>query len=181
MKLIGMVIFMKLLVITVLLVSFFISCNKEVDISNLTVVKNELVYEKGKSTPFSGTAILKKDDKTMTVWNYKNGKADGICKNYYENGNLKFWGEFKNGFPNGVVKEYNRDGTLILQESYIKGTLNGEKKEFYENGALKNLETYQNDFLNGPRIVYDQSGNIKIREIYNNDEIVTSEIWPEKK
>lgn len=167
---------MKLLTIITLLL-FLISCSREVEIINLTTGKDNIVYEKGKTKPFSGVAILKKNKKTLTIWNYKNGKADGICKNYYENGNLKFFGEFKNGLPNGVLKEYNTNGTLVLEENYLNGVLNGEKKDFYENGTLKSLETYKDDYLHGPRITYDIEGNIKLQESYHFDEVSNSQFW----
>lgn len=169
---------MKLIFIIILILSLFISCNKQIDISNLIVGKNELVYEKGTHIPFSGVAILKNNNMIITLWNYKNGKSDGICKNFYDNGNLKFYGEFKNGLPNGILKEYNSNGTLILEERYKNGLLNGEKKEFYDNGNLKNIETYSNDFLNGPRITYDINGTPKIKESYKLDELVETIIWP---
>ncbi|MDX8336584.1 toxin-antitoxin system YwqK family antitoxin [Candidatus Cetobacterium colombiensis] len=170
---------MKIINILILLMITFSGCSKEIDISNLAVGNNGLVYEKGESSPFSGTAILKKNDKFLTLWNYKNGKANGVCKNYYENGNLKFLGEFKNGLPNGTLKEYNNDGILILEENYSNGILNGEKKEFYGNGTLKSLETYKDDFLDGPRITYNNEGKPKIKEIYKFDEVLETIIWPE--
>lgn len=169
---------MKIISILILIIITFTRCGKEIDISNLGVGNNGLVYEKGENSPFSGSAILKKDGKLFTIWNYKNGKASGVCKNYYENGNLKFSGEFKNGLPNGVLKEYNNDGVLILEENYSNGILNGEKKEFYENGTLKSLETYKDDFLDGPRITYTNEGKVKIKEIYKLDEVVETIVWP---
>ena len=95
---------MKIISLFILLVLIFTGCTKEVDISNLIVGTNELVYEKGEHSPFSGTAILKKNNNVLTLWNYKNGKANGICKNYYENGSLKFLGEFKDGLLNGFKR-----------------------------------------------------------------------------
>ena len=171
---------MKFILISILILTL-ISCKKEADISNLKMGKNNLVYESNQTTPFTGVALLKKNNKILTIWNYKNRKADGICKNYYENGNLKFYGEFKNGLPNGSLKEYNNSGILVIEENYLNGVLNGEKKEYYENGVLKNLETYKDNFLHGSRITYDSDSNIKIKELYIFDEVVNSNLWPNEK
>lgn len=168
---------MKLMLIVILTLCFFTNCNKQENISNLIIGKNEKVYKKGETSPFSGTASLEKNNKIITIWSYKDGKSDGVCKNYYDNGILKFYGEFKNGLPNGILKEYNPNGTLILEENYLNGVLNGEKKEFYENGVLKSLETYKDDYLHGTRITYDIDGIIKIKETYNFDELLESKLW----
>lgn len=157
--------------------------SKEIAVDNIVFNNTDgLFYEKDSKEPFSGLAI-KKDGKgnSLIIWEYKNGKNHGIGKNFYENGNIKFYGEFKNGVPHGIIKEYDVNGTIFLEENFKNGILNGEKKEFYEDGNIKNLETYKDGFLNGVRISYDENGNIKVKEIYNYDEVIESEIWPEKK
>lgn len=134
-----------------------------------------LFYKINENKPFSGTAFKIIDDNIkITIWNYKDGKNDGVCKNFYENGNIKFYGEFKEGVPNGVIREYNKEGVLVLEENFKNGVLNGEKKEFYENGNIKTLETYKNDFLHGNRATYYESGKEKVIEKYENDELVES-------
>lgn len=100
--------FFKNLLITLFSFLLIISCDKTVDSSDLIYNQsNGLFHEKNSTKPFTGVA-LKEDEKTGNVvieWNYKNGQNHGICKNFYEDGTLKFYGEFKNGIPNGVIKE----------------------------------------------------------------------------
>ena len=59
--------------------------------------------------------IIEKED----LKEEKNGKV----KEYYDNGNLRFEGEYLNGMRNGKGKEYNIYGQLIFEGEY----LNGEK------------------------------------------------------
>ena len=73
---------------------------------------------------------------------YLNGKRNGKGEEYYENGNLKFTGEYLNGkIING--KKLNIDGyiTCIIE--------NGKGKEFYKN---KNLR-FEGEYLH-PRKYY---------------------------
>lgn len=157
--------------------------SKDVEVDNIVFNNtNGLFYENGYTEPFSGTAIKKdKKNNILILWEYKNGKNHGIGKNFYENGNLKFYGEFQNGVPHGVIKDFDINGNVILEENFKHGILDGEKREFYKNGNIKNLETYKEGFLHGLRISYESDGNIKIKEIYNYDAIVMSEFWPNNK
>ena len=68
-------------------------------------------------------------------------------KEYYQNGNLMFEGEYKNNLrwngilyePNnnniyqlkngkGFIKEFNYDGNIIFEGEYLNGKRNGKKK-----------------------------------------------------
>ncbi|MBC2853648.1 toxin-antitoxin system YwqK family antitoxin [Cetobacterium sp. 2G large] len=160
-----------------------ISCNKTIESSDLVYNQTDgLFYEKDSTKPFTGT-LIKRDEKTnkiITEWNYENGKNNGICKNFYEDGTKKFYGEFKNGIPNGVIKEYNNNGRLHIEENFKNGVLDGEKKEFYENGQLKTVENYKDDFLHGKRETYTEDGVLKIIENYYFDELTSSNFFPNK-
>ena len=74
-------------------------------------------------------------------------KRDGIGKEYYENGNLKFEGEYLNENRNGKGKEYNEDGKLIFEGEYLKGLRKGKGKEYYDNGKI----LYEGEYLNDER------------------------------
>lgn len=50
------------------------------------------------------------------VWKaqpYKNGKLEGTCYRYYENGKLQAEYEYKDGLPAIGLKEYSEDGTSV--------------------------------------------------------------------
>ena len=46
---------------------------------------------------------------------------NGKGKEYNNDGNLIFEGEYLNGERNGKGKEYNNDGELIYEGEYLKG------------------------------------------------------------
>ena len=49
----------------------------------------------------------------------KNG--NGKFKEYYDNDNLHYEGEYINGKINGHGKEYNEEGILIFEGEYLNG------------------------------------------------------------
>ena len=61
-------------------------------------------------------------------------KKHGIWKEFYENGKVKWEGDFKHGILNGIVREYNNKGGLKTMKMFIDGALNEHAKEikFFE-------------------------------------------------
>ena len=70
---------------------------------------------------------------------------NGKVKEYNDDGNLIFEGEYLNGKRNGKGKQYNDDGNLIFEGKYLNGKRNGNVKEYYNNGKLKFEGEYIND------------------------------------
>ena len=85
------------------------------------------------------------------IWE-RNGKG----KEYYDNGKLKYEGEYLNGKRwngkgynmkgevdfkidegNGKGKEYKNNGKLIFEGEYLNGQKNGKVKEYYDISKLR--------------------------------------------
>ena len=95
---------------------------------------------------------------------FLNGEKNGKVKEYYDNGKLKFEGDYLNGKiwngkgfnidgktdfeikeGNGKIKEYYDNNNDILK--YEGEYLNGKGKEYYNNGKL----LFEVEYLNGRR------------------------------
>jgi len=48
---------------------------------------------------------------------FKNGKRDGVYKEWYKSGRKKLLRHYKNG----IRKEWDKDGTLAYEGNYIDG------------------------------------------------------------
>ncbi len=61
-------------------------------------------------------------------------KKQGIWKEFYENGKVKWEGDFKHGVLDGIVREYNKKGGLKTMNMFVDGALNEDAKEveFFE-------------------------------------------------
>ena len=101
---------------------------------------------------------MEKEKKKIFQLNVEKGKE------YYDNGKLKFEGEYLNGkrwngkYYNikgnvcckiingtGKVKEYNEKGNIIFEGEYSNGEINGKCKEYFNNGKL----IFEGEYLNG--------------------------------
>ena len=98
---------------------------------------------------------------------YINGELNGKCKEYFENGNLLFEGEYKNGKKwngkgydlngnivyelnngKGYIKQYNYRGNRLSFEGYF---LNGEKNGFCKEYSGLRL-TFEGEYKDGKKM-----------------------------
>ena len=101
----------------------------------------------------------------------KNFKRNGEGKEYYENGQTKFVGEFLNDEYNGEGVFYYPNGDCYIGQ-FINGNKNGNGYEYYSNG-----EVYSGQFKNGLKNGYGciMKNNIKIREgLFINDKLINN-------
>ena len=114
-------------------------------------------------------------------------------KEYNEDGELVFEGEYLNGERNGEGKEYYKSNKLKFEGNYLNGKINGKGKEYYfhdstlffdgeylygykKSGKLfieEHLE-YEGDFLFDKKWHgkgYDREGNIIYELIYGNGKV----------
>ena len=115
----------------------------------------------------------------------KNG--NGKRKEYYENGKLKFEGEYIDGIRDGKGKEYYIDGELEFEGEYLNGKKwngkgynkndnrefeikdgKGEIKEYDYNGKLIFEGEYKNGVRHGKGKEYDNNEIIKFFGEYFN-------------
>jgi antitoxin component YwqK of YwqJK toxin-antitoxin module len=118
-----------------------------------------------------GYYIIKKNGVKIKEFKLINQKAIGVCKDYYDNGNLKLISEFayfQHIFCyNGIWKEYDESGKLktegsyrfadsieciscyepyhnnIKTKAYSHSERSGEWKEYHENGQVKAIGCYK--------------------------------------
>ena len=77
-----------------------------------------------------------------------NGKRNGKGKEYYDNGHLKFEGEYLNGEKHGIVKEYYNYGHLKFEGEYLNGKRNGKGKNYDYNYDLE----FEGEYLKGQKL-----------------------------
>ena len=98
---------MKNKLAAVFLTIFLFGCGgpKEVDISKKQE-KNGIVYVENEKKPFTGKIISK-----------------------YENGQMKMDSQYKEGKLEGIVREYYKDGQIQNEWNYKDNHLDGEQKK----------------------------------------------------
>jgi antitoxin component YwqK of YwqJK toxin-antitoxin module len=110
------------------------------------------------------------DGKVQQTFIYRNGKKEGLSKEYDEEGNLI------------TLLEYNKD-YLVSRERINRtdknGLKQGEWKEFYANGGIKSEKTYKDDMMHGYYKEYDNRGKLVVTMLYENGAIVKSRVEDE--
>ena len=89
------------------------------------------------------------------MFELKNGRGKG--KEYDENGEIKFIGEYLNGERNGYGIEYNFHNELIYKGEFLNGKRNGKGKEYSYLGRL----LFDGEYLNGEKL------NVKEKKYYD--------------
>jgi hypothetical protein len=66
---------------------------------------------------------IKNSFKITIEENYNNGELNGVCKEWFENGQLNYEQNYSNGKKIGVCKIYKSNGTIDRIETWEDGRL----------------------------------------------------------
>lgn len=74
----------------------------------------------------------------------ENSRKDKVVKEYYPNGKVRkeYYINSKNQ-KNGLYREYYENGRVKYFYFYVSNLLNGEQREYYDNGNLRALAYYK--------------------------------------
>jgi antitoxin component YwqK of YwqJK toxin-antitoxin module len=82
--------------------------------------------------------------------NYVNGKMNGRCIWYFEDGSERKIEEYKMGVLDGKVTRYSRPGIKDKEIQYKNGLMDGKYVSFFENGNVQTELNYKAGKENGP-------------------------------
>ena len=98
------------------------------------------------------------------------GMKQGTWKELYENDSPKSEGFYKDGKRDGIFKEYDSNGRVVKKEEYrndiLIQTVQVEqekydvKRSFYPDGSVKSIGTYKKGLPEGVFREYDAKGNL---------------------
>lgn len=98
---------------------------------------------------------------------------------YYENGKVKFTAIYRDGVAEGIHREFDEDGNVKNAKIYIEGVLTAEGvldttgrqqgvwQEYYPSGQIKSKGEYINGVKIGEWIFYHANGKIEQRGKYD--------------
>jgi len=89
----------------------------------------------------------------------KSDEQHGPMKCFYENGKLKYEGNFNNGKEHGTIKYYRESGKLLKEENYKNGILHGDSKSYYENEGKEWEKKYTEGKLDGIQRSWEENQN----------------------
>jgi antitoxin component YwqK of YwqJK toxin-antitoxin module len=110
---------------------------------------------------FTGVVIRRySDGSILSESPIKDGKGQGIYKEYFENGNLKKECEYKMGKLDGIYKEYYKNKQLSLQKYYEDNIPQKEYLSYYENGNMYLKLYFKDGLYEGNCTSYHINGNV---------------------
>ena len=107
---------------------------------------------------------------------FRNGKREGIWREFDEEGNVINSQTYKRGslVNEGVVgtdgkrrgeyKEFYSDSTLRAEGLFIDGLRSGEWKFYYQNGTMQEIGSYKEGYSDGLWVWYYDNGQKQIEE-----------------
>ena len=109
---------------------------------------------------FKQTTLTYPNSKTMYQGYQRLGKISGTGKYFYNDGVLRYEGQWVNGIAEGYGIEFSPTGRKVYEGEWKDGFRSGKGKIFYGNGQIQ----YEGDFFNGYRkgqgTLYDIAGNV---------------------
>jgi len=87
---------------------------------------------------YTGIVFKSRDCKVWGMYNYKDGKKEGLRRNWYENGQLYIEQNWKDGELDGLYRDWYESGKLRLKQNWKDDKRVGKHREWWESsGKLK--------------------------------------------
>ena len=106
---------------------------------------------------------------------YKEGKKDGISKNYYPGKGLSEVVNWKNGIREGQWLEFYSDGNIKVNGQNKADEKDGIFKAFYESGQIMSVSLYVNGHAQGTWTYFNEKGSLERIETYKDGLLIKTE------
>ncbi len=140
-----------------------------------SVYHHELLEKhKGRTFNFTLSSSLKKEYYENGELRFEGvvieGKKEGTCKFYYENGKLSELTIWHNDLPTGKILMYHPNGQKSTEATSVNGIKEGKAMLWHENGQVKEILYYSNNMISGEYISYHSNGQIYRKGVFKNSE-----------
>ncbi|MCH7403873.1 toxin-antitoxin system YwqK family antitoxin [Belliella kenyensis] len=109
-----------------------------------------------------------KDGKVKEECQFNGPYKNGICKGFFNNGDLEYLVNFKNDTLHGLSKFFHENGSIHWEVIFEKGKKNGEVKYYDKEGNIYQVSTFKENQLTGNSFSYYSNGNLKTKMTYTN-------------
>jgi len=152
---------MKNLLMFILVLIFFASCNKvEKKYYPNGKIKEKITIYNNEETNFLRELYYPNGNLKQEM-KFTDSKIDGWVKDYYEDGELDTKMFFKKGKPNGIAESYYETGVLKYRTPFKYGKRHGLLTSYYSNGKLEVEQNFANDLGEGMFKEYYHNGKLK--------------------
>lgn len=123
-----------------------------------------------KNEPFSGYILVRfPSQKIHSKEGYWQGRAEGIHRKWYENGQLAEQRTYHRNHKNGLHKGWWPNGIPKFDYRFSEDVATGTHHEWFENGQMYSLSTYNNEGQpEGKQQMWYVDGQIKANYVIQN-------------
>lgn len=114
--------------------------------------------------------------KVVATETYLNGQKNGVCKRFYQTGELFEESNWKNDKLDGIYRSYFQDGKMNLECNYQNGLRNGKFKTVFPNGSLELDAVFTNDVRDKDWKYFDETGKHCYTLKYNLGELLNPQV-----
>jgi antitoxin component YwqK of YwqJK toxin-antitoxin module len=104
----------------------------------------------------------------------------GDCVQYYPNGKKSFEAQYKNGRACGTCKWYFENGQISQQITYILDNKNmsladGKYTKWFQDGKIEEVINYKTGMYDGEWFQLDKNGKIIKKGLYKNNKLISGD------
>lgn len=100
------------------------------------------------------------NSKIMYQGHQQLGKISGTGKYFYDDGVLRYEGQWTNGIAEGHGIEFSPTGRKVYEGEWKDGSRHGKGKTFYGDGKIQYEGDFYNGYKSGQGTLYDIEGNM---------------------
>ena len=115
----------------------------------------------------------------MYEHNYKDGKEDGLGRMWYDNGQLLYEYNYKDGRDDGLHRLWHKDGQLCSESNYKDGEYDGLYRQWYENGQLNRKSNFKDGKRDGWSKKWYDNGQLKYEVNFKDGKLVNEKCYDE--
>lgn len=97
------------------------------------------------------------------------GRKNGACLEYFENGKLKIKASYLAGELSGTRVEHYESGRVKVKADYKAGQLHGPYADFFDSGKQRTKTAYNLGRLRGPYQEWDEKGRLVKEQAFWDD------------
>jgi predicted esterase len=131
-------------------------------------------FENGQIQMDAFYSAFDKHIKEESQCNYHSNTKEGLYKEWFENGQIAYEGNYINGLRNGKSTSWYKNGYKEAEENWLKGQLHGKIKYWTDKGELQFDLSFDHGINKNPKDEHYQYISYTPKD-YNTD---TSKMWP---
>ena len=109
--------------------------------------------------------------------NFKDGHRDGAHSEWYDNGKKKYEGNFKDGKRDGLNLSWHENGQKTGEAKYSSGIPISNSIMWYSNGIKKSILPIKNGLPSGRALRWYSNGQMSGEVFISNGLYVSGKVW----